>query len=165
MFTAPVVCRAVCGLLLWSGAHGAAAADRPPFPIASGGVAQPLLSPGTDRRLSGRMRDGVGMDYRLGGLGGLQLNLYSRRDTARPGRSWNLNAQAPDATAFWLLGGSLDVVRDQVVFVPRLLLDFDALTERDHGLQAFVQYGPWHSSSSRATRDQTMTQVAFRLRF
>jgi hypothetical protein len=154
---------AVCALLMCFGVH-AAAADRPPPPEKS------LLALGVDRRLSGSVRDGIGMDYRVGGLGGLQLNLYSRRDTPNPGRSWNLNAETPEATAFWLLGGSLDVARDrndrqQVVFVPRLLLDFDALTERNHRLQAFVQYAPWHSSPGQATPDEGITQVAFRLRF
>jgi len=157
---------AAWGLLLGSGVHGAAAAE---LRLATGGVIQPLVSFSGDRRSSGRVRDGLGMDYRLGERGGLQFNLYSRRHARGPGQSWNLNAEAPDATAFWLLGGSLDLARDrhdrqQVVFVPRLLLDFDALTERDHRLQAFVQYAPWPSSPGR-TQDDNMTQVAFRLRF
>lgn len=179
MHAATLVRGVVCGALLWSGAPGAAAKDRPALILSDARLAPAVPVAGRDhpplplfragRYAPGALRDGIGMDYRLGLRGGLQFNLYAPRRARGAGRSWNLNAEAPDATAFWLLGGSLDLARDgeerEVVFVPQLLLDFDALTARDRTLQVFVQYAPWQAPSGLAGPDELMAQVALRLRF
>lgn len=172
--------RFACAMLLWSGALCAAAKERQVLilsdaraaalaPVAaSTGAPPPLFRAG--RTVPASLRDGIGMDYRLGGLGGLQFNLYAPRRARRAGRSWNLNAENPDATAFWLLGGSLGLARDgddrqEIVFMPQLLLDFNALTPHDRALQAFVQYAPWHVPRGLAGPDELMAQAALRLRF
>lgn len=171
----------VCGLLLWPGVSCAVEKDRRPLVLSDTRVAPAGRSAGEDRAprplfRAGRdapaaLRDGIGMNYRLGNLGGgLQFNLYAPRRPRNASRSWNLNAEPPDAAAFWLLGGSLDLARNgdarsEVVFVPQLLLDFNALTERDRALHAVVQYAPWHAPPGLRGPDELMAQIALRLRF
>lgn len=132
-----------------------------------------LLEVSVDHRVLGAIRDGVGVNFSLGELGGLHLNLYSRRNPKGPGQRWNLNpvaAAAATAPRLWSLGGALDLVRSgtghrQVAFVPQLLLNLDALTDNPQRLQAFLTYARWRQAPGEMTIDEEVPQISVRLRY
>jgi hypothetical protein len=139
--------------------------------IADNGTAR-LLAMNVDSSVLGAMRDGVAVTFSVGDLGGLNLNLYKRRNAKTAGQQFDLNPAADDSPQqhFWSLGGSLDLVRNndghrEIVFVPQLLLDFDALTGAHSQFQAFLQYATWKPAPGQAATDQRMPQVAVKLRF
>jgi hypothetical protein len=106
MSNAPTVRMAACGLLLWSGAHCAAAADRPP-------------SPRVDPRLTRDLGD----------------------DALRDGTD-----------------------RREAVPVPLVLLEFDA-PQPVGRFEVFVQFVSGHPPPDLAAAEESVAQVAFRLRF
>ncbi len=175
----------MAGLLLWSSAQCAVAADdvwpgaspvQTDLAIAEGaeGDLARLLTLTVDHRILGAWSDGAGVNFNMGNRGGLHLELYSRRDSEGPGQRWDLNPAAPDAMApasrFWSLGGSLDQVRTrnggrQIVFVPQLVLDFAALPGNNRPFEALVQYANWSPTPGKLMLDQNLLQVAVRLQF
>jgi hypothetical protein len=131
-----------------------------------------LIAMNVDSTVLGALRDGVAVNFSMGDFGGLQLNLYKRRNARTAGQQFDLNPGAPDAppARFWSLGGSLDLVRNseghrEVVFVPQLLLDFDALDASTSHFQVFVQYAGWKAAPGQAASDEKVPQVAVKLRF
>lgn len=143
-------------------------------PLIFAGDPARLMSLTVDHRILGAIRDGVGVNFSMGDLGGLHLNLYSRRNPKGPGQRWNLNPAGPGAAAalpqLWSLGGTLDLVRDnngsrQIALVPQLLLNFDALGGSPNGFQAFVQYANWRPAAGEARVDEKVPQIALRLRY
>lgn len=166
--------------------NGLAALLESNFQVAAGSIPLPgqslvaegdltrLLALNVDQRVLGALTDGVGVNFSMGDWGGLSLNLYSRRNAKGPGKRWNLNPAGPypmaSAPRFWSLGGSLDLVRNSdgrkhIVFVPQLLLDFDALTGSHNRLVAFMQYANWRPGLGQAAQDEKIPQVALRLQF
>ena len=146
------------GLLLWSSAHCAIAADDVWL----------ATSPAPS------LMNGASVNYSMGTRGGLHLELYSRRNPEGPGQRWNLNPAEPAAAAlqprFWSLGGSLDQVRthnggQQIVFVPQLVLDFAALSGSHRPFEAVLQYANWGPTPGALMLDQSLLQVAVRLQF
>jgi hypothetical protein len=141
--------------------------------IADGDLAR-LLAVSVDQRILGAIRDGVGVIFSMGELGGLHLNLYSRRNPKGPGQRWNLNPAGVGVAAalpqFWSLGGSLDLARSgdggrQIVFVPQLLLNVDALTGSDNRFQIFMQYANWRPATGEPALDEKVPQITLRLRY
>ena len=71
---------------------------------------------------------------------------------------------------FWSLGGSLDQVRTrsggaQIVFVPQLVMNFAALPGNHTPVEALLQYANWAPIPRERVLDQSLLQVAVRLRF
>ncbi|MDR3416854.1 MAG: hypothetical protein P4L83_11770 [Nevskia sp.] len=103
-----------------------------------------------------KIRHGLGVDLLLPAVGYFHLNLYNGRDGLNGGMRWRLNPQgepvAGAADRFWSLGGTLALERNdpwghrQLMFVPQLTFNVDALLPVPGRMQAVLSYHDWRST-------------------
>ena len=118
------------------------------------------------------LRKGVGFDLALPQLGTVYLNLYSREDSGIAGKRWKLHdeTRTQRLSTRWLLGGTVDLVRDdpngprQVNVNPQLLLDVDDLFGMNSHCEARFQYANWEGSGEDAPVGR-VPQVRVKWRF
>ena len=120
------------------------------------------------------VRYGFGMDFTLPAVGNFYLNLYSRDDSKRSGKRWELNPTAVPASANsgkpWNLGGTVELVKTQsgtreLGIVPQLVLDLDRLVGAPGQFEARIQYAHWQGLSDKEVTNNRMAQVTVNWRF
>jgi hypothetical protein len=109
-----------------------------------------------------KLGKGLGVDLAVPQFGYFHLNLFAGRDDIIGGQRWRIDPQGfalpESAQRSWSLGGSLAVEagpsgRRQVLFVPQLVLNLDAITHVSGRMQAVLSYHEWHSRLDRAPTD------------
>ena len=134
-------------------------------------VPVPMMQMSVNTRSS--LRDGLGFDVAVPDFGSFHLNLYTRRNARTPGKRWSMNltsGEVSEPERPWSLGGSLELVRTQdgarqAAFVPELLLDFGALTNRPIAFSASLKYSKFRSLHDKRSLDEDMPQLSFNWRF
>ena len=118
-----------------------------------------------------RVKDGLGMDYRIGSSGGLHLNIYSRRKIKRPGVRWQLGQTRADVSIQrWTLGGSMQRVRTEdgkrfISFIPQLIVNPDGAHAKLRRWRLKLEYGYWFGGEKRAAAAERVLQASVAARF
>jgi hypothetical protein len=109
-----------------------------------------------------KLGKGLGVDLAVPQFGYFHLNLFAGRNDTLGGQRWRIAPQGfalPDTPErLWSLGGSLALEtgptgRRQVMFVPQLVLNLDAVTHLSGRMQAVLSYHEWHSRLERTPND------------
>lgn len=140
---------------------GRFASDRLPFSA----IGRTLLAARVTGDELDNLRKGMGVDLTLPELGTFSFNLYSRSEALQDGKRWRLipaGTPLPQAGGQnWSLGGSLDVIRGtpdgrrELVFVPQLTMNLNALTGAPGKLDASVIYTRWRCAAARDVTDES----------
>lgn len=132
-----------------------------------------------------RVKNGLGVDVNLPGIGAVFLDIYTpkKRKQRGPGVRWSvsLDGEAPAATSgalveeedthrLWALGGSVDLIRShrgeqKLVLNPQLRFN---LGDKRHGqsrFEATVLYGLWRPATEKVTASERVVQAELRWRF
>lgn len=118
-----------------------------------------------------RIKNSLGMDYRLAEQGGLHFSVYQRRRPKDVGLRWQLNQDhAGHRVQRWSVGGKLDLIRTEegerfVSFVPQLMVNPDGAHLRARRWRVRMEYGYWFGSQSRAAVAERVPQVNLKWRF
>ncbi len=126
-----------------------------------------------DRGALRRIKNGLGVDYRIASAGGLHLNVYSRNRPNGKGVRKTLNAFAGAEHAQvqrWTLGASLQQVRTEegdrfISLVPQLVVNPDGAHAAMQRWRFSMEYGYWFGGGKRAAVAERVLQVQISARF
>lgn len=131
-----------------------------------------------------RVKNGLGVDVKLPGIGAVFLDIYTpkKRKKRGPGVRWSVNldgevpaprdadAENEDTHRLWALGGSVDLIRShrgeqKLLINPQLRFH---LGDKRHGqsrFEATVLYGLWRPATEKVTASERVVQAELRWRF